>query len=147
MSRVQVFDPPLCCPTGVCGPSVDPVLPRVAADLSWLAEQGVEVQRYNLAQEPVAFAEHALVRETLAAHGQESLPLVLVDGRVVAEGTYPGREALAALAGIRLTSKLNILPVAAESSCCSDDDDDDCCGDSESEAEAEGECKPGSGCC
>jgi len=42
---IQVFDPPLCCSTGVCGTDVDPELVRFAADLDWLAKQGVEVER------------------------------------------------------------------------------------------------------
>jgi hypothetical protein len=41
MTRVEVFDPPLCCSTGVCGPNVDPVLIRFAADLHWLANQAL----------------------------------------------------------------------------------------------------------
>ena len=48
MIKVQVFDPAMCCSTGVCGPSVDPVLPRFAADLEWLKSKGVQVERYNL---------------------------------------------------------------------------------------------------
>ena len=31
MTHLQVFDPPMCCSTGVCGPQVDPELPRFAA--------------------------------------------------------------------------------------------------------------------
>ena len=41
MTKLAVYDPPMCCSTGVCGPAVDPVLPRVAADLDWLKRQGV----------------------------------------------------------------------------------------------------------
>jgi hypothetical protein len=26
MAKMQVFDPAMCCSTGVCGPSVDPTL-------------------------------------------------------------------------------------------------------------------------
>ncbi|MBP6774755.1 MAG: arsenic metallochaperone ArsD family protein, partial [Gemmatimonadaceae bacterium] len=33
---VAVFDPALCCPTGVCGPGVDPALLQIARDLRWL---------------------------------------------------------------------------------------------------------------
>jgi hypothetical protein len=121
MVKVQVFDPAMCCPTGVCGPSVNPVLPRFAADLGWLKDQGVEVERFNLSQEPTVFASNDTVRSALKDRGQEVLPLVLIDGRIVAEGTYPGRETLAALAGIRLTKKLVVMP-AAESACCSDED-------------------------
>jgi len=50
--KIQIFDPPMCCSTGVCGPAVDPELVRFAADLDWLKRQGVEVERYNLSQQP-----------------------------------------------------------------------------------------------
>ena len=39
MAKLTVYDPPMCCSTGVCGPAVDPVLPRVTADLDWLKRQ------------------------------------------------------------------------------------------------------------
>jgi len=54
MKNLQVYDKPMCCSTGVCGPQVDPVLPRFAADLDWLKSQGNEVERFNLAQQPMA---------------------------------------------------------------------------------------------
>ncbi|HTN04894.1 MAG TPA: arsenic metallochaperone ArsD family protein, partial [Planctomycetaceae bacterium] len=55
MKHVQIYDKPMCCSTGVCGPQVDPVLPRFAADLDWLKSQGHQVERFNLAQQPDAF--------------------------------------------------------------------------------------------
>ena len=30
MSKLEIFDPAMCCSTGVCGPSVDPELLRVS---------------------------------------------------------------------------------------------------------------------
>lgn len=62
MALLQIFDPPKCCSTSVCGPNVDATLTRFAADLEWLKSQGVEVLRYNLAQEPRVFVDHALVK-------------------------------------------------------------------------------------
>ena len=53
--RLEVFDPAMCCSTGVCGPSPNPALAPFAADLDWVAAQGVGVRRYNLGQEPGAF--------------------------------------------------------------------------------------------
>ena len=99
MSKLEVFDPPMCCPTGVCGPSVDPVLPQFAADLEWLRSQGVAVERFNLSQQPGAFAGNELVKKTLAESGNNCLPLILVDGCIVSQGVYPNRQALAALVG------------------------------------------------
>jgi AhpD family alkylhydroperoxidase len=100
MKTIEVFDPAMCCSTGVCGPSVDPALVRFAADLDWLGGQGVTVERFNLAQQPGAFAERPLVTETLRAKGEDCLPLVLADGQVVSEGAYPSRAELAGIAGI-----------------------------------------------
>ena len=98
MATVEVFDPPMCCSTGVCGPSVDPALAAFAADLGWLSEQGVVVERHNLSQEPKAFADEDLVRELLAERGDEALPAVVVDGALRSSGRYPSRAELAAWA-------------------------------------------------
>lgn len=97
---IRIYDPAMCCPTGVCGPGVDPDLARFAADLEWLRGQGVSVERYNLAQQPGAFAESAPVKAALEARGTACLPLLLIGDRVAAEGVYPTREALAAMAGV-----------------------------------------------
>lgn len=124
MKRVEVFDPAMCCSTGVCGPTVDPALVRFAADLTWLAAQDVAVERYNLAQQPQAFAANETVKAELTKHGNDCLPLILVDGSVVSRGKHAGRDELAAWAGIeaaaakdeQAASGLN-LPVV-NSRCC-----------------------------
>jgi len=72
--KLQVFDPPMCCSTGVCGPSVDPKLVRFTADLDWLRRQGVEVERYNLSQQPAAFVGNQVVRDALTKDGNDCLP-------------------------------------------------------------------------
>jgi AhpD family alkylhydroperoxidase len=96
--KFQIFDPPMCCSTGVCGPAVDPRLVAFAADLEWLARHDVQVERFNLAQQPAAFVANPAVKAALAQHGNECLPLVVVDGEVVAGGRYPTRAVLAWLA-------------------------------------------------
>lgn len=112
---IRVFDPAMCCSTGVCGPSVDAELARFASDLDWLQRQGVRVERYNLSQQPGAFAETPAVKEALE-RGLEVLPLVLVGERVAVEGSYPSRETLAALAGV-VVKKLELAP-SAPTGCC-----------------------------
>lgn len=114
MPTIRVFDPAMCCSTGVCGPSVDPELARFAADLDWLQKQGVSVERFGLSSQPAAFAETAAVKAALE-RGTDVLPLVLVDDRIATEGSYPSRETLAALAGVVLR-KLDVAPAA--SGCC-----------------------------
>jgi hypothetical protein len=115
---IRVFDPAMCCSTGVCGTSVDPELARFAADVDWLVKQGVVVERFNLSQQPAAFAENVAVKEALA-RGVEVLPLVLVGDKIAVEGAYPSRETLAALAGVVVKRKINLAAgESATSSCC-----------------------------
>ena len=127
--KMEVFDPPMCCSTGVCGPAVDPVLPRFAADLEWLKAHGVPVDRFNLAQQPDAFAKNEIVKGALVegenktvlltnfdpeksafgeapAESNNCLPLILVSGRIVSRGVYPSREKLAAFMGITVEDGL-----------------------------------------
>jgi hypothetical protein len=99
MSKVQVFDPAMCCSTGVCGPGVDPVLARFASDLAWLAAQGIPVQRFNLGQQPEQFASHPQVLAELQQDA-EVLPLIMVDGEIVSRREYPTRRQLAGWAGL-----------------------------------------------
>ena len=100
MSPIEVFDPPMCCSSGVCGPQVDPLLTAFAADLDWLAAQGVKVIRHNLAQEPQAFVANPLVQQALQREGDSCLPLVVANNKIATQGTYPRREELARLAGL-----------------------------------------------
>jgi len=120
---VDVFDPAMCCSTGVCGPAPDPFLPRFAADLEWLATQGVVVRRHNLSQEPGAFAENAIVRAALTTDGTGCLPMILVNGEAVSQGKYPMRYTLARWAGVAAAKPGLELPLlsnqAAGSGCCS----------------------------
>jgi hypothetical protein len=120
--EVRVYDPPLCCATGVCGASVDPALAQAAADFTWLADRGATVARFNLASEPGAFTTEAKVAGLLAAFGDGALPAVLVGDRVLTYGRYPSREELAEV--IEATNEPAAAPDAAT-----------------------GGCAPGSGCC
>jgi hypothetical protein len=96
-TMIEVFDPAMCCSTGVCGPSVDSDLARFEADLRWLAAQGASVTRYNLAQEPGEFVTRPVVTALLESGGESILPIMLVDGQVRTAGCYPGRTELAKL--------------------------------------------------
>ena len=114
MKTLKVFDPAMCCSTGVCGPEVDPALVRFAADLKWLESQGVTVERFNLAQSPMAFVENDLVRSWLEDKGEKSLPLVVIEDKVVASGTYPAREELAGFLDLNGSGASQFTPAVAE---------------------------------
>ncbi len=92
---ISVYDPALCCATGVCGTQVDHALLQFASDIEWAKQQGAHITRFNLAQQPTAFAEHPVVSRFLVRSGQEMLPLVLVDGEIALAGRYPSRDELA----------------------------------------------------
>lgn len=129
MANIEIYDKPMCCSTGVCGPQVDPVLPRFAADLDWLKSQGHQVERYNLAQQPAAFAENEDVKKILSSESVECLPLILVDGQVVSKAAYLTRDQLQALANSsgnnQAPTKASPLPIASDSGgCCGDSN---CC--------------------
>jgi hypothetical protein len=93
--KLEVFDPAMCCPTGVCGPSVDPELARVASAFFLLKGKGFSITRYNLGNEPQAFITNTKVNHLLNEKGPNVLPLVLLDGEVVRESSYPTNEELA----------------------------------------------------
>ncbi|HEX4912541.1 MAG TPA: arsenite efflux transporter metallochaperone ArsD [Vicinamibacterales bacterium] len=100
MTHIEVFDPPMCCSSGVCGLTVDPLLAAFAADVEWLSAQGVTVARHNLSQDPQPFVSNARVLDLMQREGNECLPIVLVDGQVISQRAYPRREELARAAGL-----------------------------------------------
>ncbi len=151
MSTVEVFDPPMCCSTGVCGPSVDPALATFASDLSWLAEQGASVERHNLSQEPKTFADSDLVRQLLAERGDDALPAVVVDGRLRSSGRFPTRTELVGWSLADATpGTLDALTTEPVAPAAAETPDVGCCGgtDAASGADPTAEApRKSSGCC
>ncbi|MDQ0861497.1 hypothetical protein QFZ72_004976 [Bacillus sp. V2I10] len=95
IKKVEIFDPAMCCSTGVCGPSVDPELTRVASAVYSLSQKGYVIKRYNLANDPCEFANNNLINQKLHEKGPDVLPITLLDGEVVKEGSYPSTEEFA----------------------------------------------------
>lgn len=113
MKEIRIFDPALCCSTGVCGVDVDQQLVDFSADADWARQQGADLVRYNLAQQPMAFVEQAVVKDFLARSGADALPLVVVDGEIAIHGRYPTRAELAHWTGIAWTPELGSPKQAA----------------------------------
>lgn len=118
MPTLYIFDKPMCCSSGVCGPEVDSALVTLAGDLRWLERQGVQVQRINPAHQPDRFAASELVRVELKKHGDECLPLFVVNSSVLSRGVIPTRRQLADWTGAKPDS-LPELPVR-NAGCCGD---------------------------
>jgi arsenite-transporting ATPase len=122
---IRVFEPALCCNTGVCGTDLDRALVDFTADLHHLPAQGVDIERHNLANDPSAFATDETVRAFLQVAGSEGLPLTLVDGVTVAVGSYPTRGQLLAFAGVSApqavvpagATALGLLDAPADTGC------------------------------
>ena len=112
MTTIHVFDPASCCSSGVCGSDVDQELVSFSADVDWAKQQGATIERFNLAQQPMAFADNYTVKAFLERSGAEALPLILVDGEVALAGRYPNRNELARWTGVAVEEETE------ESSCC-----------------------------
>jgi hypothetical protein len=92
MKKMIIFEPAMCCSTGVCGPSVDPELLRVSTVINNLKNNGVIVERYNLSGNPQAFVDNKEINRMLNANGIEVFPVTMVDGNVVKIKAYPSDE-------------------------------------------------------
>ncbi|MGE1063455.1 arsenite efflux transporter metallochaperone ArsD [Megasphaera paucivorans] len=88
MKKIEIFEPAMCCSTGVCGPSVNPELIRVAAVVENLKKEGIHIIRHNLSSEPQAFVQNTIINTVLNDKGMEILPVTMVDGAIVKEGGY-----------------------------------------------------------
>jgi arsenite-transporting ATPase len=100
MNTLTIYDPPMCCSSGVCGPNVNNTLVEFAGTLKTLRKQGVTVRRWNLAQQPQAFAENPKVKELLAELGKDGLPFIFVNNELKTSGHYPKLTELYGLLGI-----------------------------------------------
>lgn len=97
--KIEIFDPAMCCSTGVCGPSVDPELVRIQEALRQIQKQApaVEVQRFSLSNDPLAFVNNTVISALLQNEGPQCLPAVLVDGECLSKGCYTENDQLAGL--------------------------------------------------
>jgi arsenite-transporting ATPase len=89
MKTLEIYDPALCCSSGVCGPSPDQILIDFAGTIEALKTQGIEAKRFNLAQEPMAFVQNATAKDILTNKGETELPLVFVNGELKFSKSYP----------------------------------------------------------
>jgi hypothetical protein len=103
LAAVEFFDPPLCCPTGICGPTIDQSLLDVNEMVLTLKAAGVQVERYQMTTNPNAFLANAEVMRLVREQQMAALPIIAVRGRVIKSGAYPTlAEVQAALNGASL---------------------------------------------
>lgn len=92
MKKLEIYEPAMCCSTGLCGVGVDPELLRISTLLNNLQKNGVTVGRYNLSSAPMAFVNNQAVNAFINAKGPDGLPVITLDDVIVMEGRYPTNE-------------------------------------------------------
>lgn len=117
MTKLEIFDPPMCCTSGICGSSADPILVVFASDLEWLKEQGVEVIRYGFSLVPDEFKNNQMVNDLMEKKGESCLPVVTLGGRIVYNGSYPSRLELARICNVEYNDD-EAPPIHREENCC-----------------------------
>ena len=102
MKNMFIYEPAMCCSTGLCGVSVDPELLRLSTVVSSLQKNGIEVTRYNLTNAPMEFVNNKEVNKLITEKGVEILPITVVDGAIVKTKSYPTND--------EIISLLQVLP-------------------------------------
>lgn len=87
---VEFFDPPMCCPTGLCGPTLDQTLLDVSEMIVKLQNEGLWVERYQMTTHPQVFLNQAAVMGLVREKQLEALPIIVVKGEILSVGKYPG---------------------------------------------------------
>ncbi|RPF47335.1 arsenical resistance operon trans-acting repressor ArsD [Hydrogenoanaerobacterium saccharovorans] len=130
MKKMIIYEPAMCCSTGLCGVSVDPQLLRISTVLSSLNKNGIKVVRYNLSSAPQEFVKNTEVNKLMSVGGVEVLPITVLDGEIVKKGSYPTNDELARLlnvpknylgveaAKVKVTPKKNDGGCNCKGGCC-----------------------------
>ena len=101
MKKMQIFEPAMCCSTGLCGVGVDPELLRISTVLNTLEKSGVKVDRFNLSSAPQEFVTNKLVNSFIKEKGVDGLPVVVLDGEIAITGRYPSNDEFTKLLDIQ----------------------------------------------
>lgn len=97
MKKMFIYEPAMCCSTGLCGVSVDPELLRISTVISSLQKNGMKIERFNLTNSPMEFVNNKEVNKLITEKGIEILPITIVDGVIVKTKAYPTNDEIIAL--------------------------------------------------
>jgi hypothetical protein len=120
MKRMIIFEPAMCCSTGVCGPSVDSELLRVATVINTLQKKDAVIERHNLTNNPQIFVDNKTVNELLNNGGIEILPIVMVDDVVVKTKAYPSNKEFCEMLGLPESSLKTTITLMSGGCSCND---------------------------
>ena len=122
MKKIRIYEPAMCCSTGVCGASVDPELLRMSSLIENLEKKGVDIKRFNLNNAAQEFVENKKVNDILNEKGEDILPLTIVDNEVIKSGEYPSNKEFEEILSIKLDEKNE-----KDKSCGCSSDSGSCC--------------------
>lgn len=144
MKEIQIFEPAMCCETGLCGVSVDPELLRISTVINTLKEQGITIERFNLSSAPQAFVDNKVVNDFINQYDVDNLPVTLVDGKIKVIGRYPSNADFTEW----LALPADLLNTNQEGCCCgSDDSSEGCCDSNDNSESCCGSGDDSQGCC
>ncbi len=127
MKKMLIYEPAMCCPTGLCGVGVDPELLRISTALNTLKKKGIIIERYNLSNSPQEFVNNEEISRLMEAGGVEILPATVVDGEVKITKRYPTNEEIITLLDLspealveeqKLDNRVKIKPKTNEGCGC-----------------------------
>lgn len=129
MKKMQIFEPAMCCSTGLCGVGVDTELLRISTVLNSLKKNGIQIDRFNLTNAPMEFVNNKAINEFLNTKGVDQLPAIVLDGEILITGRYPSNEEFMKLLDIPSSflseqeKAFNMLPKnsgcgCSDGSCC-----------------------------
>ncbi len=142
MKKLQIFEPAMCCSTGLCGVGVDPELLRISTVLDMLKKNGIVVERFNLSNAPEVFVTNNLVNSYIQSKGVDGLPIVVLDDEIIIAKRYPSNNEFIEY----LNLEQGIL--SEQGNCdCSENTSETCCSSSENAEECCSSVEKASGNC
>jgi len=92
--KITIYEPNLCCPSGVCGPNPDQTLIKLQDAIDKLKNEGIETERFTITSHPKQFTQNTDVMKLMQEKQLEALPITTIDGKVIKVGSYPSLEDL-----------------------------------------------------
>jgi hypothetical protein len=115
--KIRIYEPGMCCPTGLCGPSINPEIMRITTVMNTLEKDNVDIKRFNLTSNPDEFVNNNIINNLLVNEGEEVFPVTLLNDEIVKKRNYPNNEELSNWTGIKLEKNKS---KTESSGCCSD---------------------------
>ena len=85
-----IYEGPMCCSTGICGPEPDKTLIEFNETLKKLQKEfkGLRITRANMSSNIGMFRENKDILQLVQANGLDVLPITTIDGRIVSKQRY-----------------------------------------------------------